>query len=385
MVNRDNWRTTLRRPAYFGRARESDWLFNLFRRRSHGVPIVICGPPGVGKTTLLMQFLSEVRTRRAPLLISTNHRPDEALTEINARTDEFSRDRSVPEIVAIDDADAFDNQQLSIITGRVLNFKAVRMLIFVTRNRPDYARAETLELAPLSSVDSEKVLRNLLGNELPFEDIQRAANVATGLPLALDLVAQLLRGRTKGDVNRLLRGEIYDLNEEIILPERELITEIKPHIIHTNEALLEHLQQQPDLLYQLPSRKFEELVADLLTNLGYDIELTPATRDGGKDILAQMNTPHGNILCLVEVKRHRADRPVGVALVRQLYGTLVDADATSAMLVTTSSFTSDARLFQQRHQYKLALRDYGDVVHWINDYKTNIQPIRESQLPRPQR
>ena len=157
------------------------------------------------------------------------------------------------------------------------------------------------------------------------------------MPLALDLVAELLRGRSKGDADRLLRGEIYDFNEQIILPERELITEIKPHIIHTNEALVERLQQQPDLLYELPPRKFEELVADLLTNLGYDIELTPATRDGGKDILAQMNTPHGNMLCLVEVKKHRADKPVGVALVRQLYGTLVDADATSAMLVATSS------------------------------------------------
>jgi restriction system protein len=110
-------------------------------------------------------------------------------------------------------------------------------------------------------------------------------------------------------------------------------------------------------------------VAELLTDLGYDVELTPATRDGGKDILAYMTTPHGKLLCLVEAKKYRRDRPVGVELVRQLYGTLADADASSAMLVTTSSFSPGAKAFQQRHQYKLTLRDYGNVVQWIEGYK----------------
>ena len=157
-MNWDNWRTTPRPPAFFGRAREIEWLLDLFRRPSHGVPIVICGSGGIGKTTLLWQFLSEVRTRQAPLLMSANHRPDRALAEINARTDESSGGHPVPEIVAIDEADGFDTQHLSIIAGHVFNFKAVRMLIFVMRNRPDDARAEVLELGPLSSVDSEYML-----------------------------------------------------------------------------------------------------------------------------------------------------------------------------------------------------------------------------------
>ena len=83
-----------------------------------------------------------------------------------------------------------------------------------------------------------------------------------------------------------------------------------------------------------------------------------------------MSTPHGQVLCLVEAKRYRQDRPVGVELVRQLYGTLIDADASSAMLVATSSFTSGAKAFQQKHQYKIALRDYSNIVQWIQGYGT---------------
>lgn len=136
-----------------------------------------------------------------------------------------------------------------------------------------------------------------------------------------------------------------------------------------NEALVERLRNHPQAIYQLPPRKFEELIAELLSDLGYEVELTPATRDGGKDILAYMSTPHGRVLCLVEAKRYRRDRPVGVELVRQLYGTLTDAEASSAMLVTTSSFSPDARTFQKRHEYRLALRDYGNIVDWMDGYR----------------
>ena len=116
-------------------------------------------------------------------------------------------------------------------------------------------------------------------------------------------------------------------------------------------------------------RQFEEIIADLLSSMGYDVELTKQTRDGGKDILAYMNTDLGRFLCLVGAKRHRHDRPVGIALVRNLYGTLKDHEATSAMLVTTSYFSDDAKEFQERHKFHFALRDYADVVAWIQKYK----------------
>jgi HJR/Mrr/RecB family endonuclease len=107
----------------------------------------------------------------------------------------------------------------------------------------------------------------------------------------------------------------------------------------------------------------------LLADLGYEVELTSATGDGGKDILAYMTTLHGRVLCLVEAKRYKREHRVGVELVRQLCGTLADSNATSAILVTTSSFMPGAKSFQQRHRYRLDLRDYGNIVQWIDGYR----------------
>jgi restriction system protein len=355
-------------PVFVGRERELEWLSDFLKRRRGA--IVIAGPAGVGKTTLVTQFLASVRVRHSPLVLNTRYHGD-AMIGFGETLDELYRRRDVPEIVVIDDAEALDERQLSVITDRVLNLKAVRTLILVTRRLPAITRAEVLELQPFSASDAQKMLRSLLGTELPPEDISRAFEAASGFPLALALLAEFVRGRDLHEIQRLIRGEIYDLNRDLVLPERKLITDVKPSIMLANEALFERLRRQPDSIYDLPSRKFEELVADLLADLGYEVELTPATRDGGKDILAYMTTPHGRLLCLVEAKKYRRDRTVGVELVRQLYGTLADADASSAMLVTTSSFSPDAKAFQQRHQYKLALRDYGNIVQWIEEYNRN--------------
>jgi hypothetical protein len=79
----------------------------------------------------------------------------------------------------------------------------------------------------------------------------------------------------------------------------------------------------------------------------------------------------GEFLCLVEAKKHREDRKVGVSLVRTLYGTLCDFQASSGMLVTTSSYSKDAHALQQKHKYQLSLKDYTDVAGWIQRYSTN--------------
>jgi HJR/Mrr/RecB family endonuclease len=107
-----------------------------------------------------------------------------------------------------------------------------------------------------------------------------------------------------------------------------------------------------------------------MRDMGWDVELTKQTRDGGADILAYLNTDVGRILCIVEAKHYKAENKIGIDLVRALYGVLCDREANCAMMVTSSTFTSDAKQFQQRHQYTLSLRDYSDVVSWIQKYGT---------------
>ena len=190
---------------------------------------------------------------------------------------------------------------------------------------------------------------------------------ASGLPALISVYAGVVRTSGEKGLEQILKGPMYDIGE--VATAKQILTLAKPRLITASEALIQALQKKPESIYELPSRKFEEILAELLDDQGMQVELTQATRDGGRDIIASMDTPAGPVLCLVEAKRYRADRKIGVGLVRQLRGALDDHDATNAMMVTTSSYSRDARAFQERHKYRLHLREYTDLVTWIQNYK----------------
>ena len=135
------------------------------------------------------------------------------------------------------------------------------------------------------------------------------------------------------------------------------------------DDIISRLASFPQEVLELTPRKFEELVAELLIKEGLDVILTPASGDGGRDVLAYNNTIAGKHLYLVECKRYSPERPVGVGLVRQLYGVLELERATAGMLVTTSNFTKGAREFRDSIEYRIDLKDYAALARWLRRIK----------------
>jgi hypothetical protein len=127
------------------------------------------------------------------------------------------------------------------------------------------------------------------------------------------------------------------------------------------DELIRYLAANPTAMYQLDPRKFEELMAELYRRQGFEVELTQQTRDGGVDLYVISSAPSGKALTLVEVKRYRADRPVGVGIVRAHYGVIEAIRATAGVVATTSFFTADAHEFRESVKCRLGLRDYLGV------------------------
>lgn len=166
-------------------------------------------------------------------------------------------------------------------------------------------------------------------------------------------------------------GTLYEITTEIALPDTKIVAAVAPQIQIATAAIAERLKAHPEGVHDLTPRQFEELIGELLTDMRHGrIEITPFTRDGGKDLLAYVDLEMGRLLWLFETKKYRLDRPVGVELVRALYGVVESEEATHGTLITTSSFSTDAVRFQAKHEHRLSLRDYSHVVEWIRRYGT---------------
>lgn len=106
-------------------------------------------------------------------------------------------------------------------------------------------------------------------------------------------------------------------------------------------------------------QQFERLVGEVFRRQGYAVEETGnAGPDGGVDLIVRK----GRKRFLVQCKQWRALK-VGVKVVRELYGVVAAQGAAGGFVVTSGSFTEDARQFAA--SCKLTLIDGETLDYWI--------------------
>ena len=103
------------------------------------------------------------------------------------------------------------------------------------------------------------------------------------------------------------------------------------------KVYLHNCQNIDYLQNKISSRQFEVLIAELFEKQGYQVELTPPTNDGGKDIIVRK----GGQTCYVECKQHSNSNVVGRPLLQKLVGAM-HGNSEKGFFVTTGTFAATA-------------------------------------------
>ncbi len=131
-------------------------------------------------------------------------------------------------------------------------------------------------------------------------------------------------------------------------------------------SLLQQFQREPATLDQLSWREFEKLIAGLLEQDGYTVELMQGSKDGGVDIVASKDLgPHGYFKALWQAKKKGLGNKVGISVVRELADTRDQLGASKGIIVTSSYLTRGAIERIDRDKFMLGKVDRSDLNAWI--------------------
>lgn len=133
-----------------------------------------------------------------------------------------------------------------------------------------------------------------------------------------------------------------------------------------------------NVLKGLAPRHFENLTEALYHCLGYQTELTAPSKDGGRDVIARKVEEHDSEIIVVECKRY-TDRNVGIAVVQRLRGVAAEVQATRAVIVTTTTLTSEARKVVA-HAPILNYLDGSLLVQKLNEHFGPRWPLSLTQI-----
>jgi restriction system protein len=135
--------------------------------------------------------------------------------------------------------------------------------------------------------------------------------------------------------------------------------------------ILEIFRRNPEAIYEIDPRKWEEIIAGAYKEAGFDhVELTPRSGDKGRDVVAT-KTGLGSIRIFDQVKAYRPGTIVTADDVRSLVGTITMAGNVSKGVITTTSKFAP-RLEADEYiagfiPYRVELRDRDALLPWLLD------------------
>ena len=134
--------------------------------------------------------------------------------------------------------------------------------------------------------------------------------------------------------------------------------------------VLVDLESRPNLMDLTPF-EFEQLVGNLFSKMGLETKQTRSSRDGGVDVVAYDTRPLIGGKVVIQAKRYR--HTVGVYAVRDLFGTMNHEGANKGILVTTSSYGTDAYEFIKGKPIELI--DGGGLLYYLEQHAGVIARI----------
>lgn len=129
------------------------------------------------------------------------------------------------------------------------------------------------------------------------------------------------------------------------------------------------VSESPDILDHLEWRDLERMMARVMEGLGFDCELTPPSKDGGKDLVLTWHANSGDQSYIVELKHWRSGKRVGKRAVTDFMSVIIAENRDGGLFLSTSGYAADkTEGLTEVARYKLRFGDRTKVALLARTY-----------------
>lgn len=237
-------------------------------------------------------------------------------------------------------------------------------------NRYEGIRKQLVAIRNINESINEKIEASYAPYAEQLSQYNKIAKVFRDISINWKITSIYEEGTSEEDEEEIRKSDAAILSQIYNKDESTRTSEESPIIVLSpiNNRVLKYLSENPEAWYQLQDGDFELAMAEIYSKLGYNVERTQSTRDGGKDIIIRKPEILGDFIYYVECKRYAPKRHIGVGIVRNLVGTVNTDRVNGGILATTSFFTRDARKFvlDNKLDFQIKMHDYNKIQQLLN-------------------
>ncbi|WP_293117511.1 restriction endonuclease [Moorena sp. SIO4G3] len=164
------------------------------------------------------------------------------------------------------------------------------------------------------------------------------------------------KNKYKSDKNNNKKGDFIKLYIGVLVKRVSTKTVLKfineiENSLQVQIESIEDIDEQLDAIDKMTGREFEEFLAKLFKQLGYQVRITKASGDYGADLIITK----WNIKTVVQAKRKQSS--VGIDAVQQVAAAIPHYQAHRGIVITNSKFTQNAKNLAASNKIELWDRD----------------------------
>lgn len=123
------------------------------------------------------------------------------------------------------------------------------------------------------------------------------------------------------------------------------------------QRLIEAVAKNPDALNEIEWRDLERMLAEAFAGLGFSVELTPESKDGGRDLELRYQGSGQEKTVFVELKHWRSGKRVGRQPVSEFLHVIATERPSSGLFLSTSGFSKST--FECYTEFDRSLVGFG--------------------------